>query len=121
MIAVSDSSPLIGLSRIGCLDLLARIFETVYISAEVYDEVVLVGAGRPGAESVALAPWIRVKPVQSLADLEKAIEETGLGSGEVSAVQLARELGIAVVLIDERRARFYAEAARPPFGLHATT
>jgi predicted nucleic acid-binding protein len=54
-IAVSDSSPLIALSRIGCLDLLAQLFKTVHISAQVYDEVVTAGGGRPGAESVALA------------------------------------------------------------------
>jgi predicted nucleic acid-binding protein len=110
VIAVSDSSPLIALSRIGHLDLLAQLFETVHISMEVYDEVVIVGAGRPGAKSVPLASWIKVTPVQSLADLEKTIEETELGAGEVSTVQLARELGIEVVLIDERRARGYAEA-----------
>jgi uncharacterized protein len=111
VIAVSDSSPLIALSRIGCLDLLARLFETVHISAEVYDEVVVAGAKRPGAELVALASWINVTPVQSVADLKKAIEETGLGAGEVSAVRLAQELSIEVVLIDERRARAYAEAS----------
>jgi predicted nucleic acid-binding protein len=86
VIAVSDSSPLIALSRIGCLDALAQLFENIHISAEVYDEVVIAGAKRPGAESVALASWIRVTPVQSAADLKSAMEETGLGSGEVSAI-----------------------------------
>jgi uncharacterized protein len=108
-IAVSDSSPLIALSRIGCLDLLPQLFKTVHISVQVHDEVVTAGAGRPGAESVALASWIKVTPVQSMADLERTIGETGLGSGEVSAVQLARELGVELVLIDERKARGYAE------------
>jgi predicted nucleic acid-binding protein len=107
--AVSDSSPLIALSSIGCLDLLPQLFYTVHISAQVYAEVVTSGAGRPGVELVAQASWIKVTSVQSMADLERRIGETGLGSGEVSAVQLARELGVAVVLIDERRARRYAE------------
>jgi predicted nucleic acid-binding protein len=44
-----------------------------------------------------------------MADLERSIGETGLGSGEVSVVQLAPELGVEVVFIDERRARDYAE------------
>jgi predicted nucleic acid-binding protein len=110
VIAVSDSSPLIALSRIRCLDLIAQLIETVHISVEVYDEVVIVGAGLPGSESVPRASWIKVTPVQSVAQLKKTIEETGLGSGEVSAVQLARELGIDVVLIDERKARRYAES-----------
>src|SRR5579863_5967289 len=106
--AVSDSSPLIALSSIGYLDLLAQLFGTVHISGQVYGEVVTSGAGRPGTGSVARASWIKVTPVQSMADLEKTIGETGLGLGEVSAVQLALELGVEVVLIDERRARRYA-------------
>jgi predicted nucleic acid-binding protein len=86
-------------------------FETVHIPTEVYNEVVIAGARRPGAESVAHASWVKVTPVQSVIDLEKAIEETGLGSGEVGAVQLARELGIKVILIDERKARAHGKAA----------
>jgi predicted nucleic acid-binding protein len=92
-IAVSDSSPLITLSRIGCLDLLAQLLKTVHISSEVYGEVVTAGAGRPGAESVALTSWIKVTPVQSAAELERTAGHTGLGLGEVSAIQLAREMG----------------------------
>jgi len=41
--------------------------------------------------------------------LRTAIEETGLGAGEMGVIQLARELGAHVVLIDERTARRYAE------------
>ncbi len=92
MIAVSDSSPLIALSRIGCFELLPRLFRAVPIPTEVYNEVVIAGRGRPGADSVARASWIKVTPVQAIADLKKALEETGLGLGEVAAVQLAREL-----------------------------
>jgi predicted nucleic acid-binding protein len=50
-----------------------------------------------------------VTQVQSVAELERTAGQTGLGSGEVSAVQLARELGVEAILIDERRARRYAE------------
>jgi hypothetical protein len=111
VIAVSDSSPLIALSRIGYLELLRRLFDAVHIPTEVYNEVVIAGTGRPGADSVARASWIKVTPVQAMADLKKALEETGLGSGEVAAVQLARELGVEVILLDERKARSHAEGA----------
>jgi hypothetical protein len=92
-----------------CLDLLPRLFEAVHIPTEVYNEVVIAGTGRPGADSVARASWIEVTPVQAMADLKNALEETGLGSVEVAAVQLARELGVEVILLDERRARSHAE------------
>ena len=40
MTVVSDSSPLVILTKLGYFDLLNRLFSRVYISAEVHDEVV---------------------------------------------------------------------------------
>jgi predicted nucleic acid-binding protein len=57
----------IALSRIGCLELLPALFETICIPMEVYNEVVIAGARRPGAEPVARAPWIKVTAVDRLA------------------------------------------------------
>ena len=39
MTVVSNSSPLINLARIGCFDLLPKLYGRVYISREVYNEV----------------------------------------------------------------------------------
>jgi len=49
---VADSSPLIILTKLGCFDLLNRLFPRVYISAEVHHEVVIAGAGLTGALEV---------------------------------------------------------------------
>ena len=54
-------SPLIALSRIGRLDLLASLFERVLIPAEVHHEVTVDGRGLPGAEEVLSAGWIEVR------------------------------------------------------------
>jgi uncharacterized protein len=102
--AVADSSPLISLARIGHFDLLPKLFERVLISTEVYNEVVVVGAGMPGANQVSHASWIDVVPVRNAAALSLALKETGLGAGELSAVLLARELGADLVLLDECKA-----------------
>ena len=64
MTVVSNSSPLITLARIGCFDLLPKLYSRVYISSEVYKEVAVDGAGLPGATQVAQADWIEVSPVQ---------------------------------------------------------
>jgi predicted nucleic acid-binding protein len=40
--------------------------------------------------------------------------ETGLGAGELSAVQLAKETGADLVLLDELKARRYAIAQELP-------
>ena len=100
-IEISDSSPLITLARIGCFDLLPKLYGRVYISTEVYSEVVIAGAGLPGATQAAQADWIEVRPVQDIAGLAAAIAKIGLGAGELSTVVLARELSADLVLIDE--------------------
>lgn len=65
MTVVSDSSPLISLSRIGLLELLARIYHTVLITPEVYAEVVMAGKGLAGSLEVAGASWIDVRQIGS--------------------------------------------------------
>jgi predicted nucleic acid-binding protein len=110
VIAVSDSSPLIALSRTGCFDLLTEIFEEIRIPTEVYYEVALAGSGLPGAGFVASARWITVVEVRSEA-VAALSSNAGLGKGEAGAICLAREQGVRVVFMDERKARRAAQAA----------
>ena len=78
MRVVSDSSPLITLARTGRLDLLEKVFPRVYISTEVYDEVVNKGAGLPGAEQVAQAEWIEVVNSRNSIAIAGLMEQKGL-------------------------------------------
>jgi len=66
VIVVSNSSCLIGLSRIKMLNLLKELFGKIFISQEVYKDVVLKGKGRPGAKEVekAKGEWIEVRGVK---------------------------------------------------------
>ena len=105
MKVVSNASPLITLARIGHLDSLRKLYETVHIPSEVYNEVVIAGAGMPGAASVANVEWLHVTPVQDAEGLAKAIVRTGLGRGEISAIFLAKELAADLTLMDERKGR----------------
>jgi uncharacterized protein len=105
---VSNASPLITLARLGHLDLLRKLYDAVYISTEVYNEVVIAGAGMPGAAAVSKADWIHVTPVGSIEDLAKTVLKIGLGAGEVSAVFLAKELGADLTLMDEWKGRRFA-------------
>ena len=52
MIVVSDSTILIGLVKIGKLDLLKEIFFKVYIPEEVFKEVVERGKEKPGSKVI---------------------------------------------------------------------
>jgi len=102
---VSNASPLVALARIGHLSSLHKLYETVHIPTEVYNEVVVGGAGMPGASAVSKAGWIQVTPVQDVVELEKAIVKTGLGTGELSAIFLAKQLAADLILMDERKGR----------------
>lgn len=110
MTVVADSSPLIILTKLGCFDSLNRVFPRVHISSEVRQEVVVAGAGLPGALEVSKAEWIEVKAVQSPAHLHSEQRKYGLGPGEMSTILLAKELGANPVLLDDYRARKLAKA-----------
>ena len=56
MIVVSDSGPLIALSKIKHLDILEKFFGERIIPQAVWIEVVEKGEGRPGAQDVN---WLR--------------------------------------------------------------
>ena len=110
MTAVADSSPLVILTKLGYFDLLNQLFPLLYISAEVHDEVVIAGAGLPGASEVSKAEWIEVKVLQNPTGLYSAQRKYGLGPGEMSTILLAKELGANPVLLDDYRARKLAKA-----------
>jgi len=103
---VSNASPLITLARIGLLDSLHNLYDVVHISTEVYNEVVIAGAGMPGAAAVSKADWIRISPVHDVEGLAKILlTKPGLGAGEISAVLLAKELAADLTLMDEWKGR----------------
>jgi predicted nucleic acid-binding protein len=107
---VVDSSPLVILAKLGCFDLLNRLFPRLYISTEVHREVVVAGAGLPGAPEVAKAEWVEVKKLQNQADLLAAQEKYPLGVGELSTILLGKELHANAVLLDDYNARKFATA-----------
>ena len=106
-IVVSDSSCLIGLSKIGKLETLRELFGKIIIPQAVYNEVVISGKGKAGAEEVQKADWIRNKEVKNkLAVLSLRIN---LGIGESEAIILAYEFNVDFIILDDKKARQVAE------------
>jgi hypothetical protein len=64
VIAVADSSPLVILAELGCLDFLNRVFSRVRIPNEVHFEVVSAGAGLLRAQEVSQAECLEFKSIQ---------------------------------------------------------
>ena len=90
---ISDSSTLIHLARIDRLSLLREMFGAIAIPPAVWQEVVMEGKGRSGAQEVRTAQnsgWIQVVDVADKPLLKMLKSE--LDNGEAEAIALAVEM-----------------------------
>jgi predicted nucleic acid-binding protein len=107
---VVNASPLIYLSVLDRFLLLKDCFAQVHVPVAVYNEVVIQGAGLPGAEETRKAiedSWLNQVSIQNRLAVDALCEELDLGEAE--AIVLARELGLDLVLLDDRAARIKAQ------------
>ncbi len=104
MIVVSDTSPILSLVLIGRLELLHDLYGTIMIPDAVRSEI--VATEQSGAQEVALADWLVVRPIDSDIVLKLLLRE--VDRGEAEAIGLALQLNADVLLIDERKARHLA-------------
>ncbi len=105
-IIIADSSPLIGLARIGQLGLLPQLAKRILVPRAVHGEVTSARADAPGATEVAAQDWIEVLDADAVAVAPLLIL---LGQGEAEAITLAQRESFAVLLIDDLRARKLAD------------
>lgn len=103
MMVVSNASPLINLACTGMLDLLKQLYGEIYIPEAVWREVVVEGAGQPGAEEVKEADWIRRHGVRNV-PLVHALRQD-LDAGEAETIVLALESEADLLIMDERLGR----------------
>lgn len=108
MKVVSNSTALVHLSAIGQLDILRQRFGEIYIPEGVYHEVVVAGAGKPGAVEVAQAAWIHTATVTDKTAL--ALLRSVLGAGEAESIVLALEMSADLIILDDKAARQFALA-----------
>jgi hypothetical protein len=97
---IGDSSALIALGVVDKLELLEKLYKTLFVPQAVYDEVTQIG--RPQSDKLREFLTNRVKVV----DLN--LTKVGLGIGELEAITLYKELNADVLLIDDNRAKKYA-------------
>ena len=102
---IANNTPLVALWELNSLFLLRELFTEVWIPQAVEDEFI---ATEPIARRVALnnAPYIKTVPLNQT---QRALAYTGLHHGEASVLALAEEHDARLVIIDERKARRYAQ------------
>jgi len=106
---VADAGPLIGLARVGLLDLLRQLYGRVLIPVQVLDEL-QISEDRPGSlalRTAVQAGWLQSVLVASSEELESL--GLALGPGEASAILLAGRSPCRFLLLDERRGRAVAK------------
>lgn len=107
---VCNSGQLIALGILGHVDVLRSLFDVVLVPDAVQGEIAQGGLKFLGVEDFRRAGWIRVLRPERKDELLAAL----LDGGEAAVIGLAREQGIEIVLIDERKAR---KIARDIYGL----
>jgi predicted nucleic acid-binding protein len=106
MAIVSNSGPILSFVRAHRFDLLRDVVGTLTIPEAVYEDIVIRGAGKLGAEEVQHAAWITRAQVSDRTFVDQLPQK--LHVGEREALALTKELG-ATLLIDEREARRAAQ------------
>ncbi len=111
MIVVSDTSPLNYLILIDAIELLPELFKEIHAPAFVVEELQALEAPELVKRWAALPPpWLKITtPTLTIT------ASVRLDLGELQAIALAKELGAATLLIDERKGRRIAKQ----YGLRA--
>ncbi|HEX6904471.1 MAG TPA: DUF3368 domain-containing protein [Thermoanaerobaculia bacterium] len=102
---VLNNTPLVALQAIGRLDLLRDLYQEVLIPQDVEDEFLATDESTR-RQALQNAPW--VKTVQ-LSSPRRAVAYVGLDPGEAAVLALAEERDARLVIIDEKKARRFAE------------
>lgn len=91
MIVVSDTSILVNLAWLNRLGILPALYGEVIVPTAVWEEIVVFGAGKVGAQEIAQATWIRRESPQNVRFIS-SLRQT-LDNGEAQGIALALELG----------------------------
>lgn len=105
MIIICDSSPLIALATCGALDLLEKLFNQVYVTPMVYQEI----CQQDKPHSQQLSEYFADKIYQNFVLDTYSSLLNDLDIGEVSAFQLYQQLQADMLLIDEKKGRKIAQ------------
>jgi predicted nucleic acid-binding protein len=114
-VVIADAGPIIALSHMGRLGLLAQLFKTVWITqvvlAELQAQPITAFAGQTDIQS-ALAQWLQVQ-----SDLGAEFEPISatLDAGELSSIRLCLKHPGSLLVVDDQAGRLEAAAQKLNF------
>lgn len=106
MIVISNSSPLIALSRCGHLPILKQLFGSVSIPHAVFEETVLESTNIAQKERIRAAIGDFIQVLRPKTDYPFS---RNLGKGERGVLNLALEMKADMLIIDDKKARNQAQ------------
>lgn len=110
MVVIFNSSPLINLSKIDCLNLIPKLYKQIIIPEAVYREAILQGEKKKGHEKIKKLfneKKISVRSIENI-ELVKSLKKD-LDDGESEVIVLGLQLNADLVVIDESDARQIAD------------
>lgn len=102
-----DASSLIALAKIGAIDLLKNVFGEIFITEKIEHEVVFGRSMDAAIVKERIGKWIKVlkfMPRGHFKDLK------GIGDGERSILEYAKDNAGTLLILDEIEARTIAES-----------
>lgn len=112
MIVVSDTTPLLTLLKIGRIDVLNKLYNSVHIPFAVFEELTRNTEYPEEAEYFRNCPFLEVHSDLSAERVSLLQRATGLDLGESEAIILADEKQPSLLLIDESKGRVVAESMK---------
>jgi len=100
MKAVSDSTPLIHMIKIGCINFLKILFDEIIIPEEIYKEI--IEGKKIGKNEIFMIEKLIEEKFISLKKSASTAEIENLDKGEKECISLCKKLNISTILIDEK-------------------
>ena len=98
---ISNSTPLIILSKIGELEILKNLYGEIIIPRAVFEEVTIK------SDAIKNFSWIKILEMQDKSN--RKIYQAKLHNGEVEVMMLAKEISADLLIIDDNAAKKFAK------------
>jgi predicted nucleic acid-binding protein len=106
---IANTSPLLYLHQVGCLDVLQQLYSTIVVPPAVRQELDTGRKQGVDVPDVGGLPWIVIQPVASAALVPVVVD---LGQGEAEVIALGLERGGSLLILDDQLARRIADLHR---------